>query len=90
MFTRPSGSTYIEEEIDLDAHGVDDIPPAGDEFCHIESGDGRTFYCGKPATGETTCKMYNGEAVCPSCGLATCPSCAVMSSLNERLNEDLS
>ena len=63
----------------------EELPPAGDEFCHIESGDDRTFYCGRRVMGETTCKMYNGEAVCPSCGLATCPQCSVMSSLNERL-----
>ena len=82
-------STFIDEELDIDASGFDwDVPPAGDDLCHIESGDGKTYYCGKPAAGETTCQVFNGEAICPTCGLATCPSCAVMSKLNEQL-EDL-
>jgi hypothetical protein len=80
--------TFTEHDIEMGARDREDLPPAGDDLCHIESGDGRTYYCGRTATGETTCRMYNGEAVCPSCGLATCPSCAVMSSLNERLVDE--
>ncbi len=80
--------TIPEPTIISDVTTDDDIPPAGDEFCHIESGDGRTYYCGQRARGETTCQMYNGEAVCPTCGLPTCPQCAVMSSLNERLVDE--
>lgn len=77
-------STYTE----TDEHIEIAEPPEDDHLCHIESGDGRTYYCGRGAVGETTCKTYDGEAVCPSCGLPTCPTCAVMSSLNERLIEE--
>ena len=58
-----------------------------DEFCHIMDGSGEKAYCGFSEPGGTTCKPYVGEAICPSCGLATCPTCAVMSSLNDRLEE---
>lgn len=87
MSTRPSAEITVDWDIDTGSRDREDIPPAGDKFCHIESGDGRTYYCGRRATGETTCQMYDGEAVCPTCGLPTCPQCAVMSSLNERLVE---
>jgi hypothetical protein len=82
------GEVFIEDDIDTGIREGEDLPPAGDNFCHIISGDGRTYYCGQRASGETTCQMYDGEAVCPSCGLATCPTCAVMSSLNERLVDE--
>lgn len=81
------GVTIPEPVIIGDVADNEDVPPAGDDFCHIESGDGKTYYCGRRASGETTCQTYNGEAVCPTCGLATCPQCAVMSNLNERLVE---
>jgi hypothetical protein len=78
----------IELDIISDADTIDKPPPSVDEFCHIESGDGRTAYCGHVLPGQNTCQLYNGEALCPSCGLATCPTCAVMSNLNERLLEE--
>ncbi len=57
------------------------------QYCHIVDGSGEKAYCGRLQLGNLTCKPYNGEAICPSCGLPTCPTCAVMSSLNERLEE---
>jgi len=78
-------SVEVEQGVGIDEGAID--PPEKDSFCHIESGDGRTHYCGKPMSGETTCKMYQGEAICPTCGLPTCPTCAVMSSLADRLIE---
>lgn len=62
-------------------------PTTVDSFCHIVDGSGEKAYCGYIDTGPLTCKPYNGEAICPSCGLPTCPTCAVMASLNERLEE---
>jgi len=76
---------FIEEGLDAGTRDSDFLPPAEDELCHIESGDGKTYYCGRPMRGETTCQVYKGEALCPTCGNATCPTCAVMSSLNARL-----
>lgn len=57
------------------------------KYCHIVDGSGLTAYCGRKQHGELTCKPYNGEAICLTCGLPTCPDCAVMASLNERLDE---
>lgn len=57
------------------------------KYCHIVDGSGEKAYCGRIQLGELTCASYKGEAICPSCGLPTCPTCAVMSSLNERLEE---
>lgn len=57
------------------------------QYCHIVESTGEKAYCGRTQLGDLTCKPYNGEAICPSCGLPTCPSCAVMASLNERLEE---
>ena len=57
------------------------------KYCHIVDGSGEKAYCGRKQVGATTCRYYNGEAICPSCGLPTCPDCAVMASLNERLDE---
>ncbi len=88
MSTRPSAEVFVEDDIDTGIRDSEGLPPAGDEYCHIEVGDSSTYYCGRPATGETTCQTYNGEAICPTCGLATCPTCAVMSSLNERLVDE--
>jgi hypothetical protein len=77
----------LEDDIDVGA-GDEHAPPAGDdEFCHILSGDLRTFYCGRPHSGPARCKIYQGEALCPSCGKPTCPTCAVMSGLDEQLME---
>lgn len=56
------------------------------KYCHIVV-DGEKAYCGRTLLGDLTCEPYKGEAICPSCGFATCPTCAVMSSLNERLDE---
>jgi hypothetical protein len=57
------------------------------KYCHIVDSSGLQSYCGRTQLGDLTCKPYNGEAICPSCGLATCPECAVLCSLNERLEE---
>lgn len=74
----------IEEAIEITPDDVE-APPA-QEFCHILDASEVTFYCGKPDTeGAPTCQIYKGEAICPSCGLATCPSCAVNASLEDRL-----
>lgn len=57
------------------------------KYCHIVDGSKEKAYCGRTQLGELTCKPYNGEAICPTCGLPTCPTCAVMCSLDERLDE---
>ena len=76
----------IEEDVDLI---IDDVEaPPKQEFCHIDDGSGIRFYCGKLSEdGGHTCQPYNGEAICPSCGLANCPSCTVMADLNGRLED---
>ena len=76
----------IEEVTDLTTDDVE-MPPEM-EHCHIDDGSGIRFYCGRlnEILGHT-CSPYNGEAICPDCGLATCPSCATMASLNEKLEE---
>jgi hypothetical protein len=66
---------------------IDDGDPIGDEFCHIRDQSLTRFYCGRPVRGPMNCKVYEGEAICPSCGKPTCPTCAVQSSLNARLEE---
>lgn len=60
----------------------------GANYCHIRCGDGPTAYCGHSLTGHDTCGLYQGEAICPNCGLPTCQPCAVQSSLHERLIEE--
>jgi hypothetical protein len=61
------------------------VPTDADRYCHIEYTNGKT-YCGYlPAKTGPTCALYDGEAICPSCGLPTCPTCAVQSDLNARL-----
>jgi hypothetical protein len=60
-------------------------PPSPDEFCHIVDASGTTYYCGKPHKRGVTCKKYEGEAICPTCGRPTCPTCAVRSDLAVRL-----
>lgn len=55
------------------------------EYCHIVDDSGQKAFCGRKQVGDLTCKPYNGEAICPSCGLPTCPTCAVRQSLSERL-----
>jgi hypothetical protein len=63
--------------------------PHVDEYCHISDGSGIRFYCGKLNEHPGfTCRPYNGEAICPDCGLATCPTCATMASLNDRLEDE--
>ena len=62
--------------------------PEKDSYCHILDGSGVRFYCGKPhPSGRYDCKLYEGESLCPSCGQVTCPTCAVMSSLDDRLED---
>lgn len=76
----------IEEETDLTTEDVE-VPPQM-EYCHIDDGSGIRFLCGKLNEDDGhTCQPYNGEAICPSCGLANCPSCTVMASLEDRLDE---
>lgn len=55
------------------------------KYCHIVDDSGLVAYCGVKQVGDLTCRPYNGEAICPSCGLPTCPDCAVMQSLSDRL-----
>jgi hypothetical protein len=74
--------TLPETGWDEDVRERESLPPSdSDKFCHIDCGDHRTAYCGH-VHGRITCKPYNGEAICPTCGLPTCPTCAVMSGLN--------
>lgn len=80
-------SVGIDLDIDLGSIDEEAPPPADDEFCHISMSSGIT-YCGKRLSGVgVTCKLYEGEAICPTCGKVTCPDCAVRSSLNERLQD---
>lgn len=77
----------IEEVTDETTDDV--VLPPKQEFCHIDDGSGIRFYCGQlNEDGGHTCPNYNGEAICPGCGLATCPTCAVMADLNDRLGEE--
>lgn len=69
----------------LDDETVDVVLDEDDGYCHIVDADGLTYYCGKPRVGEVACKTYEGEAICPTCGLPTCPTCAVRSDLAVRL-----
>lgn len=65
---------------------LEDFAPEEDGFCHIDDGSDIRFFCGKlNEHGRYTCKPYNGEAICPSCGKPTCPTCAVRGELDERL-----
>lgn len=57
------------------------------QYCHIVDASMERAFCGKKQVGDVTCKPYNGEAICPSCGLPTCPTCAVRHSLSERLED---
>lgn len=82
------GETATEREIDIGTFDEEQLPPAEDNFCHIEVYPGKTTYCGKALNDPGTCQLYRGEALCPTCGRPTCPTCAVMSSLNERLIDD--
>lgn len=59
----------------------------GMEFCHIDDGSGEHCYCGAGGTGPSTCEAFDGEAICPQCGLPTCPRCAQLSALEELLDE---
>lgn len=57
------------------------------EFCHIENDSGNARLCGpSPDSERTTCKMYEGEAICPTCGLPTCPRCAQLDALEDAVN----
>lgn len=76
----------IEEVTEVISDGVE--APPRQEYCHIDDGSGLRHYCGKlNEDAGHTCSPYNGEAICPDCGLATCPSCAVMANLNDRLED---
>lgn len=57
------------------------------EFCHIVDTEQKNF-CGYTGDlGRITCKPYNGEAICGSCGRTNCPTCVTMASLNDRLED---
>jgi hypothetical protein len=61
------------------------------EFCHICVDETLVeVYCGdEGAKGTAPCQgAYEGEAICPSCGHPTCPRCAVLSDLEDRLEND--
>ena len=74
----------VVEDTTLDV----DLPPE-QEFCHIDDGSRIRHFCGKlNEDSGHTCQPYNGEALCPSCGLATCPTCVVMADLNDRLVDE--
>ena len=71
---------------DIDVKLTRRPPDVGDEFCHIVDQSLRRYYCGRPCHDRgMKCKVYEGEAICPSCGKPTCPICATQSSLNARL-----
>lgn len=78
--------TELMDEVGIadvgDTTGLND-----DGFCHIVDESGLRTHCGQRSDESITCKPYNGEAVCPSCGLPTCPTCAVRTDLNNRLGD---
>jgi hypothetical protein len=76
------------EEVVEDTTKEVDVPPEQD-YCHIDDGSGLRFFCGKlnEELGHT-CQPYDGEAICPTCGLANCPTCTMMASLNDRLVDE--
>ena len=77
---------HIEEDVDVSADDVE--APPQQEYCHIDDGSGIRFFCGKLNEDfGHTCQPYNGEAICPTCGLANCPTCTTTASLEERLEE---
>jgi len=81
--------TSIAPSRELQTHEQNRENPAEDDLhCHIASGDRRTAYCGCLVEDSPTCQTYDGEGVCPSCGLATCPTCATMSELHWELVKD--
>jgi hypothetical protein len=83
------GDVELEAPPSVGTHDELGPPAHHDLFCHISNGgDNRTAYCGAPADGTITCGLYNGESVCPSCGLPMCIRCTTMSSLHERLVDD--
>lgn len=61
------------------------------EFCHVSVDDEGLFsYCGGSNTeGQpANCDgIYNGEAICNSCGRPVCPRCAQLSALEDELEE---
>ena len=85
----PRRETMSEVELgELVIDEKEDVTTSGDGFCHIDDGSDLRTYCGRPEAEGITCAPYNGEAICPSCGLPTCPTCAVMASLNDRLEDE--
>lgn len=62
------------------------------EFCHILVDDDSVHFCGRPVEeGDLPppCGYdYDGEAICPSCGLPTCPRCAQLSALEDQIEGD--
>jgi hypothetical protein len=58
-------------------------------FCHIYSYDDEiTALCGfSDGPGQITCKVYDGEAICPTCGNPTCPRCAQLEAIEYVLEE---
>lgn len=62
------------------------VPRSDDlEFCHVLLDDESAHMCGRPYFGEPLCPDFDGEAICPGCGLPTCPRCAVLDDLEDRL-----
>lgn len=56
------------------------------EFCHIDDGTETRSICGHDTTIPITCNtIYDGEAICPDCGLPTCPRCAQLEALEYEL-----
>lgn len=69
------------------------VPSLDDmEFCHIcVPGSLEEVFCGEKdfELGAISCGgLYDGEAICASCGNPTCPRCAVLSDLEDRLEDD--
>lgn len=63
-----------------------------DQFCHIAyEHDDQRCYCGIIDTGPVTCNGeggWDGETVCPCCGLPVCVTCIRMSNTEDLLEED--
>lgn len=76
-------------ELDIEAGALEEQSRGpGANYCHIRCGDSSTAYCGHDLGNADTCGLYQGEAICPTCGLPTCSACAVQSSLHERMFDE--
>lgn len=63
-----------------------------EQFCHIAyAHDEQRCYCGIVENGPVTCNDaggWDGETVCPCCGLPVCVTCIRLANLEDQLEEE--